>query len=99
MSPDLNELFLLSGLFTLLGLLSLRIIGWNKTMMKLIGAYVLMITTVVYFTEMKWLFVGAIVFMLIASYYTLWVLFGQFKACMRDIKEIDAQEEDEGGKQ
>jgi membrane protein YdbS with pleckstrin-like domain len=68
-------------------------------MMKLIGAYVLMITTVVYFTEMKWLFVGAIVFMLIASYYTLWVLFGQFKACMRDIKEIDAQEEDEGGKQ
>jgi membrane protein YdbS with pleckstrin-like domain len=94
MSPDLNELFLLSGLFTLLGLLSLRIIGWNKTMMKLIGAYVLMITTVVYFTEMKWLFAGAIAFMLIASYYTLWVLFSQFRTCMRDIKEIDAQEEE-----
>jgi hypothetical protein len=99
MNPNLNDLFLLSGLFTLLGLLSLRIIGWNKTMMKLISAYVLMITIVVYFTEMKWLFVGAIAFMLIASYYTLWVLFGQLKTCMRDIKEIDTQEEDERGKQ
>jgi membrane protein YdbS with pleckstrin-like domain len=99
MNPNLNDLFLLSGLFTLLGLLSLRIIGWNKTMMMLISAYVLMITIVVYFTEMKWLFVGAIAFMLIASYYTLWVLFGQLKTCMRDIKEIDTQEEDERGKQ
>jgi hypothetical protein len=58
-----------------------------------------MITIVVYFTEMKWLFVGAIVFMLIASYYTLWILFGQFKACMHDANESDTQEEDEGGKQ
>lgn len=99
MNPNLNEVLALSAFFCLLGLLSLRIIGWNKTMMKLIGAYALMITLVVYFTEMKWLLMGAIGFMLIASYYTLWILFGQFKICMHDANESDDKEEDERGKE
>lgn len=99
MNPNLNELLLLSAFFTLLGLLSLRIIGWNTTMMKWIGAYALMVMVVVYFTEMKWLLLGAIVFMLIASYYTLWILFGQFKTCMHDANESDDKEEDERGKE
>lgn len=96
MTPNLNDLLALSGFFTLLGLLTLHIIGWNKTMMKWIGAYALMITLIVYLTEMKWLLAGSIIFMLIASYYTLWILLAQFKSCMRDIKERDAQKNERG---
>lgn len=99
MTQNLNELLALSGFFTLLGIVSFRIIGWNKPMMKWIGAYAVMITLIVSLTEMKWLLAGAIVFMLIASSYTLWILFTQFKSCMRDIRERDAQEENERGKQ
>jgi hypothetical protein len=92
MNPMLNELFLLSAFFYILGLLTLRIIGWNRSIMIWISTYTMIVGVGVWLTEIKWLLLGGIVFMLIASYYTLWILFGQFNACMREIKESDAQE-------
>ena len=91
MNPNLNELLLLSAFFYILGLLTLRIIGWNRWIMIWISVYSMIVGVGVWLTELKWLLLGGIIFMLIASYYTLWILFDQFNACMRGIKESDTQ--------
>jgi len=88
---DLNELSLLTLFFYTLGLGTLVIIGLRKALLYWIGIHALVVAVAVWFLEFKWILLGGIGFMLIASYYALWVFYGEANQCIRDMKESHEQ--------
>ena len=76
---DLNELSLLTLFFYTLGLATLVIIGLRKALLYWIGIHALVVAVLVWFLEFKWILLGGIGFMLVASYYALWYFYGEHK--------------------
>jgi type VI protein secretion system component VasK len=93
MNPNTNELLLLSLFFYTLGLATLVIIGLRKALLYWIGIHALVVAVLVWFLEFKWILLGGIGFMLIASYYALWVFYGEANQCIRDMKEVHDHEQ------
>lgn len=92
MNLILNETVLLSLFFYSLGLAKLVVIGFHKKMIPFIGTYAVIVGGIIWLTELKWLLMGGIVFMLIANFYTVWSIGRSMKQCFADIKEAKASE-------
>jgi len=95
MNPNTNELLLLSLFFYTLGLGTLVIIGLRKALLYWIGVHAVVVAGAIWFLEFKWILLGGIGFMLIASYYALWVFYGEANQCIREMKEIHDDEQGE----
>lgn len=89
----LTELILLSFFFYALGLATLVITGLRKALLYWISVHALVVAGAVWFLEFKWILLGGIGFMLIASYYALWYFYRETNQCIREIKESN----EEGG--
>lgn len=99
MNPNLNELLLLSLFLYALGLAALVHIGLRKALLYWIGVHALVVAVAVWFLEFKWILIGGISFMILASYYALWVLYGESNQCIRDMKEShDAKQGEKNGR-
>lgn len=85
---ELTQLILLSLFFYTLGLGTLVLIGLRKTLFYWIGVHALVVAVTVWSLEFKWILLGGISFMILASYYALWVFYGESKNCIRDMKEL-----------
>ncbi len=85
---ELTQLILLSLFFYALGLATLVHIGLRKALLYWIGVHAIVVAWAVWLFELKWILLGGIGFMLIASYYALWVFYGESKNCIRDMKEL-----------
>ncbi len=86
----LSEFLGLSLFFFALGCGSLMIISCNRSIMKWVSGYTVIIGASVWLTdEIKWMLLGGIVFMLIAASYATWNLYKQMSVCLRQMKEID----------
>lgn len=96
MNPNLNELLLLSLFFYALGLGTLVLIGLRKALLYWIGIHAVVVTGTVWFLEFKWILLGGIGFMLVASYYALWYFYRETNQCIRDMKEVYKQGENNG---
>lgn len=95
---ELTQLILLSLFFYTLGLATLVVIGLRKALLYWIGIHAVVVAVVVWFLEFKWILMGGIGFMLIASYYALWVFYGEYN-CIREMKEIhDDEQGDNNGR-
>ena len=88
MNPNLNEMVLMSLFFYALGLGTLVLIGLRKALLYWIGVHAVVVAGAVWFFEFKWILLGGISFMILASYYALWVFYGESKNCIRDMKEL-----------
>lgn len=89
---DLNELLLLSLFFYALGIGTLLIIGLRKALLYWIGVHAIVVTGAVWFFELKWILLGGIGFMLVASYYALWVFYREFN-CIREMRKMNDDEQ------
>ncbi|MDP3265803.1 MAG: hypothetical protein Q8M39_03130 [Sulfuricurvum sp.] len=87
MNPITNELILLSLFFYALGFGTLAVAGFKKSMIKWIIAYAVIIASVVWLTELKWILMGEIVFMLIAGFYATLSIGRSMNQCIADLKE------------
>lgn len=96
MNPNLNELLLLSLFFYTLGLAALVLIGLRKSLLYWIGIHAVVVAVVVWFLEFKWILLGGISFMILASYYALWYFYRETNQCIRDMKEVYKQGENNG---
>lgn len=92
---ELNELLLLSLFFYTLGLATLLTIGLRKALLYWIGVHAVVVAVAVWFLEFKWILLGGISFMILASYYALWVFYGEANQCIRDMKELHDDEQGE----
>jgi hypothetical protein len=81
MSDHTLKLILLSLFFYALGVAMLAIIGFKRTQLPWVGGYTLAVLGVALLTQLKWLLLGAIVFMLLVSYYALWYFYRNFNRC------------------
>jgi len=89
---DLNELILLSLFFYALGIGTLLIIRLRKALLYWVGIHALVVAGAVWLFELKWILLGGIGFMLIASYYALWVFYREFD-CIREMKKMNDEEQ------
>lgn len=89
------ELILLSLFFYTLGFATLAVAGFKKSMIKWIAAYALIVGSIVWLTELKWVLMGGIVFMLIVGFYAVWSIGRSMKQYIADIKE--ANDAEKGG--
>ncbi|MCX6061161.1 MAG: hypothetical protein NT103_02790 [Campylobacterales bacterium] len=89
---ELTQLILLSLFFYALGLGTLVLIGLRKALLYWIGVHAIVVAGAVWFFEFKWILLGEISFMILASYYALWVFYGEGNQCIRDIKELHNDE-------
>lgn len=87
MNPILNETVLLSLFFYTLGFATLAVAGFKKSMIKWIVAYGLVVGGIVWLTELKWVLMGGIVFMLINGFYAVWSIGRSMKQCIAQMKE------------
>lgn len=92
MNPIMNELILLSLFFYTLGFATLAVAGFKKSMIKWVIAYGLVVGGIVWLTELKWVLIGGIVFMLIVGFYAVWNIGRSMKQCIADIKEANDAE-------
>jgi hypothetical protein len=81
MSDHTLKLILLSLFFYALGVAALAVIGFKRTQLPWVGGYTFAVLGIAWFTELKWILLGAIVFMLLVSYYALWYLYRNFNNC------------------
>jgi hypothetical protein len=82
-----NELVLLSLFFYSLGFATLAVAGFKKSMIKWIITYGLVVGGIVWLTELKWILVGGIVFMLIVGFYAVWSIGRSVNQCIAQMKE------------
>ncbi|HQS67865.1 MAG TPA: hypothetical protein PLM93_11830 [Sulfuricurvum sp.] len=92
MNPITNELILLSLFFYTLGFATLAVAGFKKSMIKWIVAYGLVVGGIVWLTELKWVLIGGIVFMLMNGFYAVWSIGRSMKQYFADIKEAKASQ-------
>ncbi|OYZ56541.1 MAG: hypothetical protein B7Y17_06825 [Sulfuricurvum sp. 24-42-5] len=92
MNPITNELILPSLFFYTLGFATLAVAGFKKSMIKWIIAYGLVVGGIVWLTELKWVLIGGVVFMLIVGFYAVWSIGRSMKQCFADIKEAKASQ-------
>jgi hypothetical protein len=81
MSDHTLKLILLSLFFYALGVAALAVIGFKRTQLPWVGGYILTVLGIAWLTELKWILLGAIVFMLLVSYYALWYFYRNFNRC------------------
>lgn len=93
MNVSTTEIALLSSLYYLLGFGTLAIAGFKSSMIKYIGGYALVTFIVsVWLAQLKWVLLSSIIFMIMASYYFLYAIYGQLKDCSTANKGSNTQE-------
>ncbi len=84
MSDHTLKLILLSLFFYALGVATLAVIGFKRTQLPWAESYTLAVCGIAWLTQLKWLLLGGIVFMLLVSYYALWYFYRNLNACRVD---------------
>jgi len=79
MSDHTLKLILLSLFFYALGIATLAVIGFKRTQLPWIVGYTITVLGIAWLTQLKWVLLGAIVFILLVSYYALWYFYRNFK--------------------
>ena len=90
MSDHTLKLILLSLFFYALGIATLAVIGFKRTQLPWVGGYTFAVFGIAWLTQLKWLLLGGIVFMLLVSYYALWYLYRNFNECSAESR-LDTQ--------
>jgi type III secretory pathway component EscU len=96
MSDHTLKLILLSLFFYALGIATLSVIGFKRTQLPWVGSYTITVLGIAWVTQLKWVLLGGIVFMLLVSYYALWYFYRNFKC---GVESSDDNTENLGEKQ
>lgn len=94
MTPEQSNIAMLSLFYWGLSVLMLRVVVTEKRMLlyTLSTAYLALNILAGWSTQWKWVLLGSLIFMVIAMFFTLWVILKQSRECMRDIKKYREEE-------